>query len=242
MTMPVSILNLEDAEIRVPGRKTGLTEPLLRRMSLRVRSGETLAITGRSGSGKSTLLYGLGLLLPFDSGRYEVDGVSAQGLSRSAAARLRGRSIGFVFQDAALISELDAARNVMLPLNYGDVKDGSERRLRAEESLAHVGLDGFGHRNVQSLSGGEQQRVAIARALVHRPKLVLADEPTGALDPQTASEIIDVLLRSMEHAHASLVVVTHDPVVAARMQRRIHIEGGEIRELDTGAYRSEASS
>ena len=230
-TKTSSIISLKDAAIRAPGEKLGSTMPLLSRLSLEVGTGETVAITGRSGSGKSTLLYGLGLLLPFETGDFAVNEVSVSSLSRVAAAKVRGSSIGFVFQDAALIPELDVAQNVILPLSYSSNLDRHLRVQRSEEVLSMVGLAGFGPRNVQSLSGGEQQRVAIARALVNRPKLVLADEPTGALDPETAAEIVRVLIQCTAETEAALVIVTHDPAVAGRMQRRIHIQDGGLVEL-----------
>lgn len=228
------IVSLRGAAVRVPGGNPQKIAPILSGMSLEMYGGESLAITGRSGSGKSTLLYGLGLLLPFCEGRYTLDGEETHGGSRSATASLRGRTIGFVFQDSALIPELDALHNVMLPLTYTGTLSMADQEHLAEEALKQVGLGDCGPRGVQSLSGGEQQRVAIARALVHKPKLVLADEPTGALDPQTATEIVDLLIRRAAREQAALVIVTHDPAVAARMQRCVNLENGGLHEV-TGA-------
>ena len=193
-------------------------------VDLDVRRGEWLAVTGPSGSGKSTLLHLLGLLDRPTSGRVLLDGRDATGLSDAETSRLRGRSIGFVFQDFHLLPEETALRNVMLPLLYAGARDPVGR---AREALAAMGLaDRADHRPAE-LSGGEQQRVAIARALVKEPLLVLADEPTGNLDTATGARILDVF--GELHARGiTLVVVTHEPSVAARATRRIGMMDGRI--------------
>ena len=193
-------------------------------VDLEVRRGEWLAVTGPSGSGKSTLLHVLGLLDRPTAGRYILDGADASVLEDAAASRLRGRAIGFVFQDFHLLPEETALRNVMLPLLYAGVSGAGER---ARAALRAVGLaDRTEHRPAE-LSGGEQQRVAIARALVKEPLLVLADEPTGNLDSATGTRVLD-LLGALHARGITLVVVTHEPAVAARAGRRIEVRDGRI--------------
>jgi len=193
-------------------------------VDLEVRRGEWLAVTGPSGSGKSTLLHVLGLLDRPTGGRYLLEGRDVSALDDAAASRLRGRSIGFVFQDFHLLPEETALRNVMLPLLYAGA---ARARERAREALEAVGLsDRLDHRPAE-LSGGEQQRVAIARALVKEPLLVLADEPTGNLDTATGERVLDLL--SVLHGRGiTLVVVTHEPAVAERARRRIEVRDGRV--------------
>ncbi len=193
-------------------------------VDLEVRRGEWVSVTGPSGSGKSTLLHMLGLLDRPTAGRVLVKGTDATALPDAEASRLRGRSIGFVFQDFHLLPEETALRNVMLPLLYAGAP-GAAGRARA--ALGSVGLaDRADHRPAE-LSGGEQQRVAIARALVKDPLLVLADEPTGNLDSATGERILD-LLGGLHGRGMTLVVVTHEPAVAARAGRRVEMRDGRI--------------
>ncbi len=193
-------------------------------MDLEVRRGEWLAVTGPSGSGKSTLLHLLGLLDRPTAGRVLLDGRDATALSDAEASRLRGSSIGFVFQDFHLLPEETALRNVMLPLLYAGVP-GAAAKARA--SLESVGLGARADHRPGELSGGEQQRVAVARALVKDPLLVLADEPTGNLDSANGGRILD-LLAELHGRGITLVVVTHEPAVAARAGRRIEVRDGRI--------------
>ena len=193
-------------------------------VDLEIRRGEWLAVTGPSGSGKSTLLQVLGLLDRPTAGRYLLDGKDTAALDDAAASRLRGRTIGFVFQDFHLLPEETALRNVMLPLLYAGTAGAGEK---ATAALASVGLrDRIDHRPAE-LSGGEQQRVAVARALVKDPLLVLADEPTGNLDSATGARVLD-LLAALHGKGITLVVVTHEPSVAARALRRIEVRDGRI--------------
>jgi len=193
-------------------------------VDLEIRRGEWLAVTGPSGSGKSTLLHVLGLLDRPTEGRYILDGRDTAGLDDAAASRLRGRSLGFVFQDFHLLPEETALRNVMLPLLYAGTPGPREK---ARAALEGVGLaDRIDHRPGE-LSGGEQQRVAIARALVKDPLLVLADEPTGNLDSATGGKVLE-LLAALHGRGITLVVVTHEHSVADRAQRRIEVRDGKL--------------
>ena len=193
-------------------------------VDLEVRRGEWLAVTGPSGSGKSTLLHILGLLDRPTAGRCLLDGRDASALDDAAASRLRGRSIGFVFQDFHLLPEETALGNVLLPLIYAGVPD-AEARARA--ALEAVGLGPRADHRPGEMSGGEQQRTAIARALVKEPILVLADEPTGNLDTATGERILD-LLGELHGRGITLVVVTHEAAVAARSGRRVEMRDGRI--------------
>jgi putative ABC transport system ATP-binding protein len=193
-------------------------------VDLVVNRGEWLAVTGPSGSGKSTLLHLIGLLDRPTEGRVLLDGRDATALGDAEASRLRGRSIGFVFQDFHLLPEETALRNVMLPLLYAGTAGAREKARAALES---VGLGPRVDHRPAELSGGEQQRVAIARALVKDPLLVLADEPTGNLDSATGERILD-LLAELHRKGITLVVVTHEPGVAARAGRRIEVRDGRI--------------
>ena len=193
-------------------------------VDLEIRRGEWLAVTGPSGSGKSTLLHVLGLLDRPSEGRYVLDGRDTAALDDAAASRLRGRSLGFVFQDFHLLPEETALRNVMLPLLYAGTPGAREK---AAAALRGVGLgDRLTHRPAE-LSGGEQQRVAIARALVKDPLLVLADEPTGNLDSGTGGKVLE-LLAALHARGITLVVVTHERSVAERAQRRIEVRDGRL--------------
>ena len=195
-------------------------------VSLRVDRGEFIAIVGRSGSGKSTLMSLLGLLERQDSGQYLLGGRESGNLDDDARSRMRCREIGFVFQLPALLSRASALENAELPLRYAGVT-GAERKRRATAALDRVGL---GHRRdhwPHQLSGGEQQRVAIARAIVNDPALILADEPTGALDSKTSSEIL-ALFGDLHREGRTIVVVTHAADVAECTNRRVTLHDGKI--------------
>ena len=203
--------------------------PVLRELDLRVAAGETVAIVGPSGSGKTTLLNLLGALDQPTSGTIAIDGTQLGGLDATAAARFRNRSIGFIFQLHYLLPQCTILENVLVPRLAGgwDEPEG-EVRARAEALLEQVGLRArLTHRPWQ-LSGGEQLRVAIARALINRPKLILADEPTGSLDVATGERIADLLLQTNATAGAALIVVTHNPGLARRMGRTLRLEAGRL--------------
>jgi putative ABC transport system ATP-binding protein len=198
---------------------------VLRDIELSLEEGETLAIIGPSGSGKTTLL---GLCAGLDdatAGSVKLDGQPLEELSQDARAALRNRLVGFVFQSFQLIPTLTAVENVLVPL---ELRGEKGRQAEAEALLAQVGLgDRLDHYPMQ-LSGGEQQRVALARAFIHRPKILFADEPTGNLDAETSGPIVEMLLRLNREAGTALVLVTHDPSLAAKAQRVIKMSGGTI--------------
>lgn len=222
MTTPLIHLRALDKTYRTGGRPLHV----LRSLDLDIGAGESVAIVGSSGSGKSTLLNVIGLLDEFDSGTYLLDGRDAQGLDDATAARMRNELLGFVFQSFHLLPDKDAVDNVALPLVYRDTPR-RERMDRARQMLARVGLgDRLDHLPSQ-LSGGQKQRVAIARALVTEPRVLLADEPTGALDSSTSREIL-ALLDEIVADGKTLVLVTHEAEVAARMQRTIRLHDGSI--------------
>jgi putative ABC transport system ATP-binding protein len=201
--------------------------------SLIVEQGEFVAIRGRSGSGKSTLLSLLGLLERPDAGRYRLNGCDILALSEDRRASIRGRDIGFVFQLPALLPRVGALDNVALPLAYAGI-GRAERLRRAAAALDRVGLDHRRDHAAHQLSGGEQQRVAIARAIVASPSLILADEPTGALDSRTGDEIL-ALFEELHRDGATLIVVTHAADVASRAPRHITLDDGRIIADETAA-------
>jgi putative ABC transport system ATP-binding protein len=200
--------------------------PVLCEVDLTVARGEMVSIMGSSGSGKSTLLNVLGILDSYDSGRYELDGQLIGNLSERRAAGLRNRLIGFVFQSFNLLPFKTALENVALPLYYQGVRRRERQRLAAEY-LDKVGLSDRAQHLPSELSGGQKQRVAIARALITQPKLVLADEPTGALDSHTSYQLMD-LLREVNQQGITMVLVTHEADIAARTDRLIELRDGRV--------------
>lgn len=198
----------------------------LRAVEVQIARGEMVAVMGTSGSGKSTLLNIIGTLDRPTSGTYILDGQDVGALGDRALAQFRNRKIGFVFQSFNLLPRYSALRNVELPMLYGGVP-AAERRRRAEEALARVGLADRMHHQPNELSGGQQQRVSIARALVQNPVLLLADEPTGALDSETTTQILD-LFCELHGNGMTIVVVTHEEEVAAYASRVVRFRDGQI--------------
>jgi putative ABC transport system ATP-binding protein len=199
---------------------------VLRDIELEVADGEFVAIMGSSGSGKSTLLNILGILDDYDSGEYWLGDTVIRNLSEKKSANYRNRFIGFVFQSFNLLPFKTALENVALPLYY----QGITRRKRnqiAAQYLERVGLRDWAEHTPSEMSGGQKQRVAIARALIAKPRLILADEPTGALDSETSKQIMD-LLSEIHRSGITVLVVTHDPEVAARTQRIIRLKDGKV--------------
>ena len=200
--------------------------PALRQLSLRVDAGEFVAIMGHSGSGKSTLMNIVGCLDRPTSGRYMLAGIEVSKLGRNELAEVRSQRIGFVFQSFNLLARTSALENVELPLLYQGVR-GRERRTRATEALACVGLHARMDHHPSQLSGGQQQRVAIARALVSRPKLILADEPTGNLDSRTSMEVM-ALFQSLGETGITVALVTHEPDIAEYAARVVVVKDGLV--------------
>lgn len=199
---------------------------ILRDISIEVRRGEMVAIVGPSGSGKSTLMGLIGGLDSPTSGNIIIDGVDITHLSERALTRLRNEKIGFVFQDYNLVPTLNARENVMLPMQFS--RNRRNARQRADAILDMLGLGSRLEHSYKQLSGGEQQRVAIARALANDPAILLCDEPTGNLDKASAALVIDALFEVREHTSTTIIVVTHSPTLAAKMDRIIELVDGEV--------------
>jgi ABC-type lipoprotein export system ATPase subunit len=195
-------------------------------VTLDIEKGEFIAVVGRSGSGKTTMLDLLGLLLKPTSGSLFIDDIDTAKLGDSERARMRAHRVGFVFQEYNLLSGLNVLENVMLPLRY--VKNGKDGRARANELIDRVGLsDRIKHRPAE-LSGGQMQRVAIARSMVNAPSLILLDEPTGAVDTETAQQLVDLLKRLNREDQVTILLVTHDVDIAGEARRQIRLKDGKV--------------
>ncbi|CAN5280487.1 ABC transporter ATP-binding protein [soil metagenome] len=200
----------------------------LDKVDLTIQHGEFISIMGASGSGKSTLMNIIGCLDRPTSGRYECDGVDVASLDAEATARLRLEKIGFIFQGFNLLSRMDALHNVMMPLSYANAPL-SERTDRAREALEAVGLGGRAHHKPGEMSGGQQQRVSIARAMINKPPLLLADEPTGALDSRTGEEVLKLFESLRDQGH-TIVLITHDLEIAHHASRICVMKDGALHE------------
>lgn len=226
-TNPISddcaIITMRDINKTYPGV---IPLHVLKDVNLDINRGELVSIMGASGSGKSTLLNILGILDGYDSGTYVLDGIPIRDLNENRAAELRNKLIGFVFQSFNLINYKNALENVALPLFYQGISR-KKRNALAMEQLERMGLADRAHHLPGELSGGQKQRVAIARALVTNPSIILADEPTGALDSVTSKEVMKVF-RQLNEEGMTIIIVTHDPGVGEATNRIIHIIDGRI--------------
>ena len=197
----------------------------LKGVNLTIKKGEMVAIIGKSGAGKSTLMHIIGCIDDFEKGIYKLNDRDVSKISENKRANIRNSEIGIVLQDFALIEEYSAIENVMIPLYFS--KNKSKKKERAKEALRKMGIEELAEKRVNKLSGGQKQRVAIARAIVNNPKLLLADEPTGALDVNTSVEIMKEFKRLNEEG-MTIVIITHDMDVAKGCQRVVEISDGEI--------------
>ena len=195
-------------------------------VSAEIQDGELVAIVGKSGAGKSTLLHILACIDSYQEGEYTIDGTLVKNLSERQYAKIRNEKIGMVMQDFALVEDFTALENVMIPLNFSKKKIPNKKE-KALAALRSVGIEELAKKPCNKLSGGQKQRVAIARAIVNEPAMILADEPTGALDTKTSAEIME-LFKSLNEQGRTVVIVTHDPKVAEQCGRVIEISDGEI--------------
>lgn len=202
-----------------------LDRPILDQVSLELAEGKTLALTGESGSGKSTLLHLVGALDQFDSGEIYVDGQALSPLGEAERAALRRGSVSVIFQQFNIIPSLDVAANVALHARLANRQDPEWQSYLIDR----LGLSALKSRFPEQLSGGQQQRVAIARSLALRPRLLLADEPTGSLDEETSADVLRLMLELVQESQSALFLVTHSEQIAARLDHRLHLSGGRLR-------------
>jgi putative ABC transport system ATP-binding protein len=217
------VLSISNVSKTLPN--SGLGRPILDQVSLQLSAGQSLALTGESGSGKSTLLHLVGALDGFDSGEIHLDGIPLSGLQEAARAALRRLKVSIVFQQFNIIPSLDVAANIALHAKLAGRYDASLQAHLADR----LGLSTLLSRYPEQLSGGQQQRVAIARALALRPKLLLADEPTGNLDEDSSDAVLALMLELVQESDSALFLVTHSPRIAAKLDRQLHLSGGKLR-------------
>ena len=198
----------------------------LKDVSLTIKDGELVAVIGKSGAGKSTLLHIIACIDSYEDGKYVIDDVLVKNLREKKLAEIRNSRIGIVMQDFALVDDFSCIENVLLPLDFA-AKKKSDRKELALAALKSVGMDGMAKKPVNKLSGGQKQRVAIARAIVNKPSVILADEPTGALDSKTAAEIMELFHELNKKGH-TVIIVTHDLEIAKQCDRIIEISDGKI--------------
>ena len=203
----------------------------LKGIDLKVNDGELVAIIGKSGAGKSTLLHILACIDSYESGKYCIDDTLVRNLSEKKLAEIRNKKIGMVMQDFALVDDFSCIENVLLPLDFSRKKI-SDKKTKAMNALKSVGMNSMAKKSVNKLSGGQKQRVAIARTIVNEPSVVLADEPTGALDSKTSAEIME-LFHALNRKGKTVIIVTHDLEIAKQCNRIIEISDGFIVENDT---------
>ena len=238
----MSLVHLQDVT-RTVTLPDGEDLHILRGVNLDVAAGEHVSIVGRSGTGKSTMLNIIGLLDAPTSGTYELDGVDTTRLGEGRRARMRGEDFGFVFQQFNIFAARTAAENVEVPLLYASGAQLLCRRSIALDMLERVGLADRADSHPGEMSGGEQQRIAIARALVRRPRVILADEPTGALDPDTGRAVMTLLEEVARESDSALIVITHDMAVAARASRAYELYDGVLHEVtDPGTLTQRAEA
>lgn len=197
----------------------------LKDVNIKIQDGELVAIVGKSGAGKSTLMHIIGCIDDFESGSYKIDGVEVSRMSEKEKSRIRNEKVGIVMQDFALVEDYTAGENVMIPIHFS--KDKKDRKIRAYEALKSVGMEQYARKPVKKLSGGQKQRVAIARALINNPSVILADEPTGALDSTTSDEIMKVF-EELNQSGRTVIIITHDREIAERCGRVIEIRDGKV--------------
>lgn len=199
----------------------------LKDVSLTIKDGEMVAIIGKSGAGKSTLMHIIGCIDDFEEGTYILNGDDISKVKESKRANIRNKDIGIVMQDFALVEDYTAIENVMIPLFFSKEKSEDSKKVRALKSLEKLGITELAYKKVNKLSGGQKQRVAIARALVNKPSVILADEPTGALDIKTSAEMMEVF-KELNKQGITVIIITHDMEVAHSCKRIIEISDGKI--------------
>ncbi|MBR1562084.1 MAG: ABC transporter ATP-binding protein [Ruminococcus sp.] len=212
--------------VKIYNQKKSNEFEALHGISCEINDGELVAVIGKSGAGKSTLLHILACIDSYQEGEYTIDGTLVKNLSERQYAKIRNEKIGLVMQDFALVEDFTALENVMIPLNFSKKKTKNKKE-KALSALRSVGIEELAKKPCNKLSGGQKQRVAIARAIVNEPSMILADEPTGALDTKTSGEIME-LFKSLHEQGRTVVIVTHDPKVAEQCKRVIEISDGVI--------------